>query len=126
MSHQLVSHNDDLRRLVDKGYARRIDRGYGCPGYPLSRCAEQLQWAAFVAKLELVDKLTVRQDDHQIWFAGSVPHGLDGKPIPNLGGGPTALPLGRGSKDVVVQRRFSNKPMTGRTSRIFTKRSRVT
>jgi len=25
-------------------------------------------------------------------FSGSVPYGLDGKPIPNLAGGPTTLP----------------------------------
>ena len=39
-----------------------------------------------------------------------MPHGLDGNPIPNLGGGPAALALGETSKDIVVQRQFSNKP----------------
>ncbi len=58
-----------------------------------------------------VDELTVRQDDHQIYFAGSVPHGLNGQPIPNLGGGPITIPLNK--TDIVVQRSFSNKPTTG-------------
>jgi len=109
--HQLVNHNDDLRRLVEKGYAVAIDSGYlVIRDIPYLDAQKQLQWAAIVAKLEFVDQLTVKQDDHQIWFSGSVPHGLDGNPIPNLGGGPTTLPLGEASQDVVVQRRFSNKP----------------
>lgn len=111
MFHQLVSHNDDLRRLVEKGVALAVDGGYlVVRDIPYLDAERQLQWGAFVAKLEFVDRLTVKQDDHQVWFAGSVPHGLEGKPIPNLGGGPTALPLGEGSQDLVVQRRFSNKP----------------
>lgn len=111
MFHQLVNHNDDLRRLVEKGFAVSIDGGYlVIRDIPYLDNQKQLRWGAFVAKLEFVDKLTVKQDDHQVWFSGSVPHGLDGKPIPNLGGGPTTLALGETSKDVIVQRRFSNKP----------------
>lgn len=123
MFHQLVNHNDDLRRLVEKGYAVAIDNGYlVIRDIPYLDAQKQLQWGAIVAKLEFVDKLTVKQVDHQIWFTGSVPHGLDGNPIPNLGGGPTTLPLGEASKDVVVQRSFSNKPKdTGKFTDFFEK-----
>ena len=123
MFHQLVSHNEDLRRLVAKGYAVAIDSGYlVVRDIPYLDEQSKLQWGAFVAKLEFIDKVTVRQDDHQIWFAGSVPCGLDGKVIPNLGGGPTSLPLGEASQDVVVQRRFSNKPKaTGAFADFFEK-----
>jgi len=121
--HQLVNHNDDLRRLVEKGYAVAIDNGYlVIRDIPYLDAQKQLQWGAIVAKLEFVDKQTVKQDDHQVFFAGSVPHGLDGNPIPNLGGGPTTLPLGEASKDVVVQRSFSNKPKdTGKFTDFFEK-----
>lgn len=123
MFHQLVNHNDDIRRLVEKGYAVAIDGGYlVIRDIPYLADQKQLKWGAVVAKLEFVDKLKVKQDDHQIWFAGLVPHGLDGNPIPNLGGGPTALPLGEASKDVIVQRRFSNKPKaSGKFSDFFEK-----
>ncbi|MGH2509368.1 MAG: ThiF family adenylyltransferase [Ktedonobacteraceae bacterium] len=123
MFHQLLNHNDDLRRLVQKGYAVALDGGYlVVRDIPYLDAQRQLQWGAFVAKLEFADKLTVQQDNHQIWFAGSVPHGLDAKPISNLGGGPTSLPLGTESSDVVVQRRFSNKPAaTGRYVDFFDK-----
>lgn len=123
MFHQLVSHNDDLRRLIEKGYAVAIDGGYLLiRDIPYLNSLKALEWGAFVAKLEFINKLTVKQDDHQVWFAGSVPHGLDGNPIPNLGGGPTGLPLGAASSDVVVQRRFSNKPkVTGKFADFFDK-----
>jgi Domain of unknown function (DUF6791)/ThiF family len=111
MFHQLVSRNDDIRRLVEQGFAVAFDSNYlvirDIP-YLDSEC--QLQIGAIVAKLEFIDQELVTQTDHQIFFAGSIPHGLDGKPIPNLGGGPTQPPLSEASKDVVVQRSFSNKP----------------
>ncbi len=123
MFHELVNHNDDLRRLVEKGYAVAIDNAYlVIRDIPYLDAQKRLQWGAIVTKLEFVDKLRVKQDDHQIWFAGSVPHGLDGNPIPNLGGGPTSLPLGEASRDVVVERRFSNKPSdTGSFADFFAK-----
>lgn len=109
--HQLVSHNDDLRRLVEKGYAVAFDSGHlivrDIP-YLDNSCA--LRIGSIVTKLEFIDQHRVTQTDHQIFFAGSHPHNLDGTQIPNLGGGPTQLTLSRSSEDVVVQRSFSNKP----------------
>ena len=47
---------------------------------------------------------------------------LDGKPIPNLGGGATQILLSAASQDVVVQRSFSNKPkVTGKFENFFDK-----
>nr|WP_101758659.1 DUF6791 domain-containing protein [Oceanicoccus sp. KOV_DT_Chl] len=39
-----------------------------------------------------------------------MPHGLNGKPLPNLGGGPFNITLSDACTDVQVQRSFSNKP----------------
>jgi hypothetical protein len=108
---KLVSHNDDIRRLVEKGYAVAFDSNYLIVrDIPYLDADRKKQIAAIVAKLEFIDQEHVKQTDHQIFFAGSVPHGLDGKPIPNLGGGPTQLALSDACRDVVVQRSFSNKP----------------
>ena len=66
--------------------------------------------------------MRITQTDHQVYFAGSVPHGLDGVPIPNLAGGPTSIALSEACSDVVVQRSFSNKPKaTGRFADFFHK-----
>jgi hypothetical protein len=109
---RLASHNDDIRRLVEKGYALRVDGAHlVVRDIPYLDSERRLKWGAFVAKLVFIDKVRVQQDDHQVYFAGSVPHGLNGQPVPNLAGGPTTIGLEK--IDVVVQRSFSNKPPSG-------------
>jgi hypothetical protein len=108
---KLANHNEDLRRLVDKGYAVAFDGNHlVVRDIPYLDSESRLQVGAIVAKLEFIDQERVTQTDHQVFFAGSVPYGLDRKPIPNLGGGPTQLALSEASRDVVVERSFSNKP----------------
>lgn len=107
---ELASHNDDIRRLLDKGYALRVDSNHLVVRdvFYLDHLGA-LQGGAIVTKLEYVDRQRVQQGDHQVFFAGSSPHGLDGRPVPNLSDRPTTLRLDK--NDVVVQRMFSNKPL---------------
>ncbi len=114
MFQKLASHNDDIKRLVEKGYAVAFDSNYlVIRDIPYLDDQRQLQIGAIVTKLVFIDNERITQDNHQIFFAGSLPHGLDGAPIPNLGNQPTQLVLSDACKDVVVQRSFSNKPRTG-------------
>ena len=121
MSNALVSHNPDIGRLVDKGYAVAFD---DLP-YLIVRdiyyldSDRRLQTGAIVSKFVDVGQDRIVQEDHQIFFAGSMPHDENGKAVPNLGGGPTTLALSRKSKDVVVQRSCSQ------TSRSVTERRRT-
>lgn len=111
MFQKLVNHNDDIRRLVDKGYAVGFDSNYMIVrdvSY-LDDKAE-LKIGAIVTKLVFTDNEHVRQDDHQIFFAGSHPHNLDGTPVANLGDRSTSLALSAAAADVKVERQFSNKP----------------
>lgn len=113
MSNVLVSRNPDISRLVDKRYAVAFD---DLPylivrDIPYLDNERRLQTGAIVSKFVDVGEDRIVQEDHQIFFAGSVPHDEKGEPIPNLAGGPTTLALSEKSKDVVVQRTFSNKPM---------------
>lgn len=111
MFQKLVNRNDDLRRLLEKGYALSLDGGYFIVrDIPYLDANRSLQFGAIVTKFVLVDQERVQQEDHQILFAGGVPHSTSGTPIPNLGGGATTLALGPTFADVVVQRSFSNKP----------------
>mgnify|MGYP000857564557 CR=1 FL=1 len=109
MFHELVSRNEDLKRLVDKGYAIKFDSSYlVVRDIPYLDKDKNLRMGAFVSKVVFVDQHRIRQEDHQVFFCGSHPHNMDGTPIPNLAGGPTQLAL----KDpaLVVERSFSNKP----------------
>jgi hypothetical protein len=118
--HQLVNHNDDLRQLVEKGYAVAFDSNYLVIRDICYLDHEgQLQIGAIVTKYVSVDNKKIIPEDHQIFFAGTHPHNLDGKPITNLGGGATQLALSDACKDVVVQRSFSNKPKNGGQFRDF-------
>lgn len=123
MFQKLVSHNDDIKRLVDKGYAVAFDSNYMViRDIPYLDAKLQLQVAAIVAKLEFKDNNHVVQDDHQVFFSGSSPYNLNGTPIQNLGDRPAQLTLSPASCDVVVQRRFSNKPRsTGRFADFYEK-----
>lgn len=112
MSHQLVNHNDDILRLVKKGYAVAFDDSHYLVVRDIPYLDDQrnLQWGAIVTKFQDQGNDKIAQEDHQIFFCGSHPHELDGTPIRNLGGGPTTLALSEASNDIKVQRSFSNKP----------------
>jgi hypothetical protein len=111
---KLVNHNGDIERLVKKGYAVAFDSNYVIiRDIPYLDAQGQLHWGALAAKLVFADQTRVIQDDHQVFFAGGPPHGLDGKPIPNLADRQAKLTLTEACRDVVVERRFSNKPKKG-------------
>ncbi|MBW8016146.1 MAG: ThiF family adenylyltransferase [Planctomycetes bacterium] len=111
MFQKLVNHNKDIKQLVDKGYAATFDSNYlVVRDIPYLDSNRELQMGAIISKLDFVDQNHVKQTDHQVFFAGSVPYGLDAKPISNLGGGQATLALSEACEDVVVQRSFSNKP----------------
>ena len=124
MFHELVNHNDDIRHLVEKGYAVAVDDNHYMVvrDIPYLDQNRSLQWGAIVTKFLDQGGNKIAQDDHQIFFCGSHPHGLDGKPIGNLGGGPASLALSTASNDIAVQRSFSNKPHeTKRFENLFDK-----
>jgi hypothetical protein len=111
MYRQLANHNDDIRRLVEKGYAVAVDSS----GYLIVRnipyldANRALQVGAFVTKLVYTTPEKVKQHNHQVFFTGSSPHNIDGTPIKLIGDNPASLTLSASSPDIVVTRQFSNK-----------------
>lgn len=112
MFQKLVSLNEDLKQLVDKGYAVAVDstNHLVVRDIPYLDSKGELRVGAIVAKLKFIDQFRFEQEDHQMYFAGEVPYGLDGNPVKNLGGGSFSLNLSQSCSDIVVQRSFSNKP----------------
>jgi hypothetical protein len=111
--HELASHNEDIKSLLEIGYAIAEDHGYlVIRDIPYLDHNGQKQTGVIVTKLVDVDGKKVTQDNHQIFFAGTDPYQVDGTPINGLAGRPAQLALGS-SPDVVVQRSFSNKPDCG-------------
>lgn len=114
MYHKLVSHNDDIKRLVEKGYAVSFDSNYlVVRDIPYLDEALELQKAAFVAKLVFATNEVVKLEDHQVFFAGRLPHNQDGTPVANLNPRAASLALSEKESDVHVIWQFSNKPQNG-------------
>lgn len=112
MLNTLANHNQDIRKLIDKGYAVGIDSdNLVIRDIPYLNSNRALQTGAFVSKLVFVNEHKVQPHDHQMFFCGEHPCEIDGSPIRNLGGGPTSVPTA--SDDLIVQRSFSNKPPNG-------------
>lgn len=108
-SHRLVSHNEDLQRLVTKGYAIAFDGNHlVIRDIPYLNEQGTLEVGAIISKLNFVDENRVTQVDHQIYFCGSHPCELNGTRIQNFAGGEMSFPLQ--SPDLKVERSFSNKP----------------
>jgi len=109
----LVSRNDDIRRLVEWGYAAAFDSNHlVVRDIPYLDEKLDLQWAAIVTQLVFIDTEKVKMQNHQVAFTGTAPYGLNGAPIPNLGDTPHTITLSDAAP-VVVQRQFSNKPTNG-------------
>lgn len=112
MLFQLANHNPDIQKLIDRGFALRLDSNFlVVRDIPYLDAEGSLCWGAIVTVLKDIDGSRVEPVDHQIFFAGGVPYGLDGNPIPSLGGGEAQVTLAK--NDVVVERSFSNKPPGG-------------
>ena len=108
----LASHNGDIHKLIERGYAVSIDSDYlVIRDIPYLDSEKKLQIGAIVSKLKFIDKVRFELEDHQILFCGAHPCELDGTPIPNLGGGPATIILK--SEDLKVERSFSNRPSNG-------------
>lgn len=106
-----MNRNPDIQRLEYKGFAVAFDSNYlVVRDIPYLDAAGKLKIAAIVATLVYRDNNEVAyQEDHQIYFAGSAPHQIDGTPVPKLSDRPATLALSEACIDVVVERRFSNK-----------------
>jgi ThiF family len=116
----LASRNPDLKRLLEQGYSLAVDSNYlVVRDVPYLDATGQLQWGAIVAKLVFEDAVTVHPEDHQVFWAGLRPCGLDGQVIGGLGGGDAQLNLSERCSDVVVRQRFSHKLKEGDQPRAY-------
>ncbi len=106
----LASRNPDLQRLLEKGYALSIDSSHlVIRDIPYLDAQGNLQWGAFVGQLTFEDQTRIRPSNHQFFFSGPRPHGLDGHPLRGLGCGDATLTLSEHCRDVVCRQIFSHK-----------------
>lgn len=114
MYQKLLNHNSDLRQLRDTGYAIDVTPSYLIVRHiPYLDDKGELQFGVIATQM-LIYGVNVKQENHQIYFAGSLPYGLDGKTIQHLGP-QTAQRINLGDKysQIMVRWAFSNKPPNG-------------
>lgn len=85
MSHPLVNHSDDLQKLVDEELVIEIRNEflfiYRIPYLDSNR---QVQYGTLVSNLQVSGNRTVSNPDHTVYFAGEMPHDLDGSPLTSI------------------------------------------
>jgi hypothetical protein len=108
---QLVNRNPYLARLEEGGFHIDFINGYFVLyGVPYLDGALDLCHGDLVSKVELSGDFVIdRPADHQVFFRGGRPHGLDGNPI-GLAGGENRVTV---AEDFITDRSFSRKPAAG-------------
>lgn len=111
MQQELISRNEDLKRLRDEGYEVEIRGGYLLVHHvPFLNSEKNICFGTLVSTLTLMDsKTVVKPDDHVIYFIGDNPCELDGNPISAI----QYLNENKKLGEITVNRSFSNKPPEG-------------
>jgi molybdopterin/thiamine biosynthesis adenylyltransferase len=108
MSHALLNHSPDLKRLRDEGYAVEI----ASPAYlvvrnvPYVNSSREIKYGILVSELTLAGDVTTKPETHVIYFVGEQPCHKDGTVIAQLVHQDIPQKLG----GIDVRRSFSNKP----------------
>jgi|SRR5690554_1884068 len=111
MSQQLISLNQDLKRLRDEGYHIEVHGGHLIVRHiPYVNSKREVKMGALVSTLCLSGNKTLKPDTHVMLFAGEQPCNKNGKVIQGIA---HTNANQRIKDDVVVQRQFSNKPKAG-------------
>jgi len=117
MSHKLINHNSDLKRLCDEGYGLEIKGVHLLlHGVPYVNSRKEIQRGILVSALTLLSPEKVGQPNgngqHVIYFIGELPCTCDGIPIQGLmlSSGNQVLDQTLG---ITVNHSFSNRPANG-------------
>ncbi|MGA8148276.1 MAG: ThiF family adenylyltransferase [Gallionellaceae bacterium] len=109
MSHPLISHSPDLKKLRDEGYDLEIRFGHILvKDVPYVNARREIMRGVLVSSLTLAGDITTTPDNHVVYFIGDHPCRLDGveiDQIKNPSGGKTI------AEDLVVNRTFSARPL---------------
>lgn len=111
MSHKLINHSSDLKRLRDEGYEIEIREGYLLISHvPYLNSKKEIKFGTLVSELTLVGEITAKPGTHVIYFIGENPCEKNGAIISQIEHSHTDKKL---AETITVNHSFSNKPVTG-------------
>ncbi len=119
MSHELISRNSDLLKLVEAGYEVEIRAGYLIlHSIPYVTSQRQVKYGKLVSSITVNDQEIGRPDDHTVFFQGECPCNDAGEMIKAIWNSSQRLEL---SKDLYVDHYFSAKPDSGNYQNFYDK-----
>ncbi|NVN18233.1 ThiF family adenylyltransferase [Muricauda sp. HICW] len=111
MSHKLIDHSPDLKRLRDEGYEISIKGSHILiSNIPYVDNSKKVKFGTLVSVLTISGIKAGRPNNHVAYFQGEQPCNKDGSIISALIHGQNKSVL---AKDIEVDRSFSNKPLGG-------------
>lgn len=109
MSHQLISHNPDLKRLRDEGYDLEIRSSFLLvKDVPYLNSSKEVKKGVLVSELTLAGNVTATPSTHVAFFCGEHPCGLSGGHIEKIKNASERKTLSEG---VTIDHTFSAKPL---------------
>jgi hypothetical protein len=111
MSHRLISHNKDLKKLQDDGYELQVKGAFlVISSVPYVNSKRQVIRGTLICKLNLVANELAKPEDHVMYFIGEHPCSHDGAPMTGLVASSNNSNFGDG---IEINHTFSAKPPPG-------------
>lgn len=113
MYQNLISHNQDLKRLRDEGYEIEIKESYLLiHSVPYLDSTKTIKYGTLVTELSISGDKIDKPKNHVLHFFGELPCNIDGSQIVQLNH-PSNLGTRKLSDSITVNRSFSNRPKQG-------------
>lgn len=113
MSHKLINHSPDLKRLRDEGYCIQIQGGLLLlQEIPYVNAQRQVRTGTLISTLNMAGDVTQYTGDHVAFFDGEFPCNADGTKIHQIAHQSGDRDIGYG---VIAKHSFSSKPASGYT-----------
>lgn len=113
MSHQLINHSPDLKRLREDGYFVQIQGGLLLlREIPYVNAQRQVRTGTLISTLNMAGDVTQYAGDHVVSFDGEFPCNADGTTIHQIAHQSGDMDLGHG---VIAKHSFSSRPASGYT-----------
>ncbi len=111
MSHPLISHSPDLRRLREEGYDIEIRAEHLLvKQVPYVTAERVVKRGILVSDLTTSGSTTAPNPYHVVWFVGSIPCDNHGRALDEIINQRTDMPIG---ENLVASCSFSRKPVAG-------------
>lgn len=111
MSHKLISHSPDLKRLREEGYCIQIQGSFlVMREVPYVNAQCQVRRGTLISSLNMAGDVTKYAGDHVVSFDGEFPCNADGTLIQQIAHQSVNVDLGHG---LTAKHSFSSKPTSG-------------